>query len=143
MVSESRIAKSPRQLRDEVEALMRDDLIGPLGGPEEELREAPVDRYLLALLAPRFKLDGASTTWTGHESPDEDEETIAADALPEDGLAEGGITSDSGEEGTVEDRPPAVDQLVPSAFGLTFALDDDCHELRVEAVVGRVRATYE
>ena len=136
MVSESRIAKSPRQLRDEVEELIRDDLIGPLGGPEEELREAPVDRYLLALLAPRFKLDGASKTWTGHESPDEDEQTIAADALPEDGLAEGGLTSDSGEEGTVEDRPPAVDQLVPSAFGLTFALDDDCHELRIEASWG-------
>ena len=64
MVSESRIAKSRAQLRDEVEELIRDDLIGPLGGPEEELREAPVDRYLLGLLAPRFKLDAQSTSWS-------------------------------------------------------------------------------
>jgi hypothetical protein len=34
--------------------LIRDDLIGPIGGPEEELRDPPVDRYLLGLLAPRF-----------------------------------------------------------------------------------------
>jgi len=39
MVSESRVAKTPRQLRDEVEQLIRDDLIGPLGGAEEELHD--------------------------------------------------------------------------------------------------------
>jgi hypothetical protein len=135
MVPESRIARSPRQLRDEVEELVRDDLIGPVGGPEEELRDAPVDRYLLGLLAPRFRSDTQSTNWIP-DGAEEDEDPVAADVLPEDGLAEGGLTSDSGEEGTVEDRPPAVDQLVPSAFGLTFALDSDCTELKVEASWG-------
>ena len=56
-MSESRVAKTPRQLRDEVEQLIRDDLIGPLGGAEEELHDPPVDRYLLGLLAPRFGFD--------------------------------------------------------------------------------------
>ncbi len=134
-MAESRIAKSPRQLRDELEALMRDDLIGPLGGLEEELRDAPVDRYLLGLLAPRFKLDGTSPSRSAVEA-DDDDDSIAVDALPEDELAEGGTTADEGEEGTVEDRPPAVDQLVPSAFGLTFALDDGCAQLSVEASWG-------
>ena len=87
------------------------------------------------MLAPRFKLDGTSPS-RGAVGADDDEDPIAADALPEDELAEGGTTADWGEEGTVEDRPPAVDQLVPSAFGLTFALDDDCTELSVEASWG-------
>ena len=109
--------------------MIRDDLIGPIGGPEEELHDPPVDRYLLGLLAPRFSFGSSPGTAAG--DGDEDDDSIAAEALPEDELAEGGITADLGEEGTVEDRPPAVDQLVPSAFGLTFAIDGDCRELRV------------
>ena len=135
MVSESRIARSPRELRDELEGLIRDDLIGPIGGPEEELRDPPVDRYLLGLLAPRFSFGKppAAPPAGGDEDGDD---SIAADALPEDELAEGGTTADSGEEGTVEDRPPAVDQLLPSAFGLTFAIEDACRELSVVASWG-------
>lgn len=135
MVSESRIGKSPRQLRDELEALIRDDLIGPLGGPQEELEDAPVDRYVLGVLAPRFTF-GSPPPASPAVGGEDDDGSIAADLLPEDGLADAGITADSGEEGTVEDRPPAVDQLVPSAFGLTFALDGDCGELRVRALWG-------
>ncbi len=134
-MSESRIAKSPRQLRDELETLIRDDLIGPLGGPQEELEDAPVDRYVLGLLAPRFTFGSPPPAAPDGGGGDEDG-SIAVDLLPEDGLADAGITADSGEEGTVEDRPPAVDQLVPAAFGLTFALDGDCGELRVRASWG-------
>ena len=71
---------------------------------------------------------------------DDDEEPIAADAQPEDPLASGGVKADSGWEGTPEERPPAVDQLVPSAFGLTFCLDSGCDEPARRGVVGRVRA---
>ena len=101
-MSDARLARSPRELRDELEELIRDDLIGPLGGPEEELEDAPIDRYLLGLLAPQFRFGvGAGTGSSG------DDEPMAAELLPEDGLADGGITEDFGEEGTVEDRPPA------------------------------------
>ena len=67
---------------------------------------------------------------------DDDGASIAFDALPEDDLADGGIMADEGEDGRTEDRPPALDQLVPSAFGLTFALDGQCTELRVTASWG-------
>src|SRR4051794_39125360 len=108
-MSELKLARTPRELRDEVEQLMRDDLIGPAGGPEEELFDAPVDQYLLGLIAPRF------ARWHGAAvSGDDDEESVELELQPEDELAEGGITADSPEEGTVEDRPPAVDQLIPS-----------------------------
>src|SRR4051812_26502640 len=118
------LQRSPRELRDEVEALVRDDLIGPVGGPEEELLEAPVDRYLLGLLAPRR--DGLLHESGSKAGQDPDESGAAFEALPEDDLAAAGAPADSGEEGQPDDRPPAVEQLVPSAFGMTFALDLDC-----------------
>ena len=143
MVSESRVAKTPRQLRDEVEQLIRDDLIGPLGGAEEELLEPPVDRYLLGLARPALRVD----------RPPRSQRRGVRQRRGRGGSDRGGRaarrragaagTADSGEEGTAEDRPPAVDQLVPSAFGLTFAVDADCSELARRRVVGRVRAAHE
>jgi hypothetical protein len=142
-VSESQLRRSPRELRDELEALIHDDLIGPIGGPEEELPEAPVDRYLVGMLAPRFRFGSPAAAPPAGDG-DEDGDSIAFDALPEDDLADGGIMADEGEDGRAEDRPPALDQLVPSAFGLTFALDSECQELRVQASWGAYsRATSE
>src|SRR3954462_12295516 len=104
MMSDTRVAKTARQLRDELEQLIRDDLIGPLGGAEEELHDPPVDRYLLGLLAPRFGFDRPPVGSQPKASAnDEDEEDpIAADTQPDDALAGG--TSDSGAEGNAEDR---------------------------------------
>jgi hypothetical protein len=134
---ETTLLKSPRQLRDEVEALMRDDLIGPIGGPDEELDDAPVDRYTLGLLAPRFSFGTQPSADAGATSgADAADEPIEFDLLPEDGLADGAAGQDSGEEGTAEERPPAVDQLVPSSLGMTFALYADCDRLRVTATWG-------
>ena len=136
-MSESQLRKSPRELRDELEALIRDDLIGPIGGAEEELPEAPVDRYVLGMLAPRFRF-GSPPPAPPAGGGDEDDDSIAFDALPEDDLADGGIMADEGEDGRAEDRPPALDQLVPSAFGLTFALDERLPGAACPGVVGRV-----
>ena len=45
---------SPIQLRAELESMVRRDLLGPAGGPEEEVDERNVrGRYILGLLAPR------------------------------------------------------------------------------------------
>lgn len=134
---EPRLAKSDRELRAEVEALIRDDLIGPIGGEEEELRDPPVDVYLLGMLAPRLGASAPSSSRDGSgPSDDEEDDSIEAEAQPDDDLAAAGVTADTGDEGTAEDRPPAVEQLVPSAFGLTFAIADDCRELKVTASWG-------
>ena len=46
------------ELRAELEAMVRRDLLGPAGGPEEEVDERAVrGRYILGLLAPRGWLD--------------------------------------------------------------------------------------
>ena len=139
------LGRSPRELRDEVEQLVRDDLVGPLGGEHEELGAdtPPIDRYLLSLLAPRLEPRAGSpsdASWPA-ASPaptgdDADDESAASDAQPEDELASGGITADSGAEGRPEERPAAIDQLVPSAFGLTVAVEEGCEALRVGATWG-------
>ena len=131
--------RSARELRDELEELIRDDLIGPIGGPEEELerrtrRPLPAGAARAAVHVPARRRPRSR----GHRSTDDDEDPIAADVLPEDELADGGVTADEGEEGTAEERPPAVDQLVPSSFGMTFALDWRLPRAATQRLVGRV-----
>ena len=46
------------ELRAELEAMVRRDLLGPAGGPEEEVDERAVrGRYILGLLARRGQFD--------------------------------------------------------------------------------------
>jgi hypothetical protein len=73
---------SPRELRAELEQIVIRDLLGPAGGPTEELDERSVrDRYLVGMLAPRGQLlrpeqsdelatAGAGTTEVGQPDPD-------------------------------------------------------------------------
>jgi hypothetical protein len=147
------LGHSPRELRDEVEQLVREDLVGPLGGEREELEieRPPIDRYLLGLLAPQMESRAGSgadaakpATLAASTGEEVDDENAASDAQPEDELASGGVTGDSGAEGRPEERPAAIDQLVPSAFGLTVAVKEGCEALRVSAAWGAYeRATSE
>src|SRR3954465_4568283 len=109
-MTETRLQKSPTQLRAEVEALIRDELIGPKGGQKEELVDYPIDVYLLGLLAPRFSAAIGSSTpadptaagpGSGQDA-EEPEEDLAADLLPEDDLASGSGGYDAIDEGTAE-----------------------------------------
>jgi hypothetical protein len=135
-MAETSLAKSPRELRDELEELIRDDLLGPIGGPEEELAQRPTDTYLLGLLAPRYVAGSLGAAQPTDADDENDDELVDFSTLPEDDLAGASATADEGEDGTAEDRPPALDQLVPSAFGLTFGIDQDCTELRIAAAWG-------
>ena len=56
---------SSRKIRGELEQMVLKDLIGPVGGPEEEIDEPSVrDRYLVGMLAPKRQkiLPRSSTT---------------------------------------------------------------------------------
>ncbi len=45
---------SSMKIRDELEQIVLNDLLGPVGGPEEEIGEPSVrDRYLVGMLAPK------------------------------------------------------------------------------------------
>ena len=93
---------STAPLRQELEDLIRRDLLGPAGGEKEIITEQSVrNRYLLGMLAPLKAIE-----------PEEE---------PFEELADG--TEDNAEEGTAEPSTPAKRRVAPSTFGLSFCLD--------------------
>ena len=47
---------SPTKIREELEQMVLRDLLGPVGGPEEENDEPSIrDRYLVGMLAPEMQ----------------------------------------------------------------------------------------
>jgi hypothetical protein len=98
-------------IRDELQQLVVADLLGPLGGPDEEFGdERPTDRYLLGRLAP----DGTVI------EPDNQDETPEADG------AEPG-------EGQPEPSAPNITSLAPSALGCTVYVTGHTTELTATA----------
>lgn len=98
-------------IRDELEAMVLSDLLGPVGGPSEEIIEPSVrDRYLVGMLAPKRQ----------ELSPEEFDE-----------LAQGG--SGTVEEGTTDYTAPATKTMFPSSFGLTFCVESEAAALKITA----------
>src|SRR5271157_2786487 len=89
---------SPTKIREELEGMVLKDLLGPIGGPEEEIDEPSVrDRYLVGLLAPKRQ----------ELSPEE------FDELPQGGSA-------PVEDGAPESTSLPTKTMFPSSFGMTF-----------------------
>ena len=102
---------SPMKIREELEQMVLNDLLGPVGGPTEEIVEQSVrDRYLVGMLAPKRQ----------ELSPEE------FDELPQGGPG-------TVEEGTTDYTAPTVKTMFPSSFGMTFCLDLDAKEIKVTA----------
>jgi hypothetical protein len=129
-------------VRDLLEASVRDDLLGPAGGPHELIKDMSVrDRYLVGKLAPRRPDDDQAAriepASAAEESGDLEDERTAP--LHEPG-AEFASTS-----GRVEPEDDALDEidtsnnqsLVPSSMGLTFCVAPDVATLSVDAHWGR------
>lgn len=108
-------APSPSQLRSELLQAVLLDLLGPAGGPEEELDERNVrDRYLVGMLAPKRQ----------ELSPEEFDE-----------LAQGGVGS--GEDGATDFTAPPAKTMFPSSFGMTFCVDKTADALQITAAWGQ------
>jgi hypothetical protein len=106
---------NPPELRRQLAELVMRDLLGPAGGPEEEVAESSVrDRYLVGMLAPR-------------------KQEVEPETL--DDLATGG--ADAGDDGSAEPAAPAIRTLFPSAFGMSFSIALDTKEFRVRAHWGQ------
>src|SRR5947209_362063 len=102
---------SPMKIREELERMVLKDLLGPVGGPEEEIDEPSVrDRYLVGMLAPKRQ----------ELSPEE------FDELPQGG-------SGSIEDGSTEGTAPATKTMFPSSFGMTFCVALETRALQVGA----------
>lgn len=102
-------------IREELARLVSGDLLGPAGGPTEEVHEGRVrERYLTGMLAPR---------------------RVGVAPEEQDELAAGG--ADSSEEGSAEPGSVQTYTMFPSAMGLTFAVDADAAGIQVTARWGR------
>lgn len=111
---------SPMQIRAELEEMVLNDLLGPAGGPAEEVTEQSVrDRYLVGMLAPTRQ----------NLSPEEFDE-----------LAEGGVGTV--EEGSAEYTGPTAKTMFPSSFGMTFCIDAEATEFQIIARWGHYARTH-
>ncbi len=118
---EDEILKLPSAsgVRDEFQKLIFEDLLGPKGGPNEEIDEQNVgDRYLVGMLAPQRSLLDVNE----------------ADELPVAGHA-------SEEDGKAEMTEPQTETLIPSSLGLTFSVSAEVTQIKVKACWGRYRRT--
>ena len=111
------IAKTPSDLRDELTDMVIRDLLGPAGGPDEELNQYEdhvYQRYLVGMLAPK-------------------DSEIAGGELDELATGDG----DEGEEGTPEFGVPAGSTYFPSSMGMSFVVAAETKEIVVEAEWGQ------
>jgi hypothetical protein len=103
-------------IRDELTDMVIRDLLGPAGGPEEELNKYEdhvYGRYLVGMLAPK------SSDIPGGEL---------------DELATTG--GDEGEEGAPDTGVPPVGTYFPSSMGMSFVVAADTREIVVEVEWG-------
>src|SRR5262249_493601 len=108
---------SAMNIRDELEKMVLADLLGPVGGLEEEINEPSVrHRYLVGMLGPKRQ----------DLSPEE------FDEFPQGG-------SGSAEDGTTDYTSPTTKTMSPSSFGMTFCLDLEAKALQVTARWGHYR----
>ncbi|MFI5657453.1 DISARM system helicase DrmA [Streptomyces sp. NPDC051684] len=108
-----------QQLRDELAQLVVTDLLGPIGGDDEELTGSPVDHYIIGRLAPGGATHEGRVRLTGMpvDPATADEAALAAVPAPE--------------EGDPDPDGPNVPSLQPSSLGLTVRLDGQVDTLYV------------
>jgi len=106
---------TPHQIRQDLQTLVLNDLLGPAEGPEEEVNENQVsERYLVGMLAPKLQ-------------------PISADVYEELAISEDG----NHEDGQTDTGAPPADSLLPSSFGFTFSVDGQTKALKITAKWGK------
>lgn len=110
------LTPTPDQVRDELQALVIGDLLGPAGGETEEIpgRERVRDRYVLGALAPH------DTVAVDQERSDSEEAVEGDDSL---GSSDADVT-------------PGARSLFPSSIGLSCVLDREVGELQARVTWG-------
>ena len=114
-------------LRDRLCAALRLDLLGPVGGEEEILRDdAPVTMYPVGVLFPQETPEVARDSRDGQEADGDDSPAL--------------VRGGDGEEDAVERGVSLANMRRPSSMGLTFAVDPTASDrivLRTTAAVYR------
>ena len=119
---------SHHQIRKELVEAIYKDLLGPVGGEDEEIDEMNVsDRYLVGLLAPQIRNKKAQSNT--EEIPTED----SPEQQDELGVAMAG----NAEEGSNENSVPPTNTMFPSSMGMSFCVAEDAKSLKITAEWGQ------
>ena len=118
-------APSKLEIREEFVDMIRRELLGPAGGPEEIITEPTVrDRYAVGLLAP--------LNATEVPDPEDERGPLATDESDtvEEGYAEGELPG----FGAVDlNEAASKKSMIPSSIGLTFAIKNETEALKITA----------
>lgn len=109
--------RSPSAIREELTDMVIRDLLGPAGGPEEELdqyEDRVTGRYLVGMLAPKAT-------------------RVEAGELDELGTAE----PDDPEVGPSDIATPPTDSFFPASMGLSFVVDGEAEAILIKTEWGR------
>ncbi len=125
-------------VRENLEDILRRELLGPIHGPEERLKFSPRAQYLVGHIAP-VKLVGSET-----RSSDDSESDDLVEVRTEDGVIESrGVPAYSpdeneadSEDDDAEDRAPKQGLMIPASMGLRFQVPTDTEKVRVVASWG-------
>lgn len=125
-------------VRELLELAVRDDLLGPAGGPDERVVDMSVrDRYLVGKLAPRKPRDRDVPEVEPAGSADDTDEVIEIGNAPrhEPGAELPRTTGRVEAEADAHDEIDTTDNqsLIPSSLGLTFCVGPDVEALDVIA----------
>jgi hypothetical protein len=110
---------TPHAIRDELTEMVVNDLLGPAGGPEEELdqREDRVTgRYLVGMLAPKS---------TSVEA--EEQDTLGTDE------------QDDPEVGATDASTPPASTFFPNSIGMSFVVESEAKSVLIQTEWGRYR----
>jgi len=128
----------PVYVRDLLELSVRDDLLGPAGGPEELIVDMSVrDRSLVGKLAPRTPGPSEGPTIEPAQAADEigDLEDEHEAPIHEPGAEFSGVSGKIDAEADAHDEIDTSNNqsLAPSSFGMTFCVEPGAEEIQVEA----------
>jgi hypothetical protein len=136
-------------IRELLQLAVMDDLLGPAGGPHEQIVDMSVrDRYLVGKLAPREAdgggiegLEGPLAAETEEEPDDLDVHKGRHDPGAEFDTTSGRVDAEA--EASDEIDASSNQSLVPSSMGMTFCVDGDAKSIGVEARWGQYERLYE
>jgi hypothetical protein len=125
-------------IRELLELAVEDDLLGPAGGPHEQIVDMGVrDRYLVGKLAPREAAEKGQEFPVGEaDAGAEEPEDLIVKARAKE--VDSPPARGKGEAEASDEIDAASNQsLVPSSLGLTFCVKGDTERIEVEVRWGR------
>ncbi|MFV1969343.1 MAG: hypothetical protein ACC628_28310, partial [Pirellulaceae bacterium] len=122
---------SPLKLREMLQEMAVKELLGPVGGEEEEVSERIRDRYFVGILAPRKRAEESDDTQPAPQQ-DEEDDYVEGDFPPGDELAIEGVGRGnlSGDDGPTELSAPQFKAMFPSSLGMSFSVELDAKTLK-------------